>query len=258
MLFNRLCPPQPPTCGRSFILVNPNPSADPWLAEAVAERDAAGPPQRALSEVQVKSFAEIIAEKRARQAAAAADSSSSSAAANGSTVHIPEAAKARFGERRRKLQEQARIHPSPGAGPSPSPDIDLRSRPWPAMVKPHRHSSVWTDDDTALGLSQAKMHREAETTAVEAQAPVRGGAAATGAGAATLPALRSSLKRSVKHSPVTPSSDTPPGSAPSVAESDAAAPLPVEAKHKKEVSASVKAVRVAPLMRQHDDDDKRW
>jgi len=58
----------------------------------------------------VKSFAEIIAEKRARQAAAAAaasSSSSSSAAADGSTVHIPEAAKARFEERRRKLQEQA-------------------------------------------------------------------------------------------------------------------------------------------------------
>ena len=58
----------------------------------------------------MKSFAEIIAEKRARQAAAAAaasSSSSSSAAADGSTVHIPEAAKARFEERRRKLQEQA-------------------------------------------------------------------------------------------------------------------------------------------------------
>jgi len=59
----------------------------------------------------VKSFAEIIAEKRARQAAAAAaaasSSSSSAAAADGSTVHIPEAAKARFEERRRKLQEQA-------------------------------------------------------------------------------------------------------------------------------------------------------
>jgi hypothetical protein len=122
---------------------------------------APAPPQRALSEVQVKSFAEIIAEKRARQAAAAAaaavassSSSSSSATADGSTVHIPEAAKARFEERRRKLQEQACFHPSPGSGTSPkAPDTTFVVAHGQHGENPHRRSSVSTDDDTALHLS---------------------------------------------------------------------------------------------------------
>jgi len=100
----------------------------------------------------------------------------------------------------------------------------------------------------ALRLSQAKMQREAEATAAEA-APEAAAAGATGG--ARLPALRSSLKRSAKNTPVTAAPDTP-ASSPSVAEGlDAAVPTPAE-KKKKEVSAGVKAVRAAPLMREHD------
>jgi hypothetical protein len=94
------------------------------------------------------------------------------------------------------------------------------------------------------------MHREAEATAAEAPAPMQGQAAeapAAGAGGAKLPALRSSLKRSATATPITAALDTPPGSA----SSDASAPMLAEVEKKKQVSASVKAVRAAPLMRKH-------
>jgi hypothetical protein len=87
-------------------------------AEAVAARlspaaqtEAAGSPATTTSQCQVKSFAEIMAEKRARQAAEAegggggGETPTTPAAGSGSATPISEANKARLEQRRRNMEQ---------------------------------------------------------------------------------------------------------------------------------------------------------